>query len=52
MTSNVFAGALEQNHRPGEKERLPVRTAALSVFVLSLLSWAAVLVPVIALLHR
>jgi hypothetical protein len=52
MTSNAFAGALEQNDRPGEKERLPVRTAALSVFVLSLLSWAAVLVPVLALVYR
>jgi hypothetical protein len=51
MPSNAFAAAFEHNDLPRHNTRLPARTAALSVFVLSLVSWAAVLVPVLALIY-
>jgi len=52
MSSNALAAAIEQSDRRGDRERLSPRTAALCVTALSLLSWAIVLVPVIALIHR
>jgi hypothetical protein len=52
MPSNIVAAAIGHNDRRGGGGRLPVRMAALGIGVLSFVGWAAVLLPVIALLHR
>ena len=53
MPSNALAAAFEQRDRNGDDEaRLPARTAALGIFVLALVSWAVVLIPIVAFLHR
>ncbi|HUC12733.1 MAG TPA: hypothetical protein VL985_20245 [Stellaceae bacterium] len=52
MSINVLAAEQIEPGSKGEAERLPVLTAGLLIFGLSLLCWLPLLLPIIALVHR
>lgn len=52
MQINVFVTDIgQQEGRTGEG-RLPVRAAVITIFVLSLLSWIPIVLPLLAYFHR
>ncbi|MFZ3236123.1 MAG: hypothetical protein WA417_23985 [Stellaceae bacterium] len=51
MHANSLYVDFSQGHNRVDADRLPVRTAALTIFGLSLLTWAAILLPVFAYFH-
>ena len=52
MQINAFVTDIgHQEGRTGEG-RLPVRTAVVTIFVLSLLSWVPIVLPLLAYFHR
>jgi hypothetical protein len=47
MEFNTFVTGISEPQRAGDG-RLPVRTAAVTIFVLSLLSWMPIVLPILA----
>jgi hypothetical protein len=52
MQVNAFITDIGRQGRQTDEDRLPVRTAALAVLVLSVLGWATIILPVVVFLHR
>jgi hypothetical protein len=50
-TNSLFVDFSQEQERTAA-DRLPVRIAALTIFGLALLSWAAVILPVVAYFHH
>lgn len=51
-SNTSYRGYVVAGEQPDNEGRLPLGSALLAVFGLSLLAWAVILVPIVAILHR